>query len=117
VWVVVHCNHARELSQDVDVALARLVDAGIPVLNQAVLLRGVNDDADALRELCESLVRRRVFPYYLHHTDAATGNAHFRVPIEEGRALHAELAKRVSGIALPRYVVDPPDGSGKVDVG
>jgi len=114
VWVIVHCNHPAELSGDVDAALARLVDAGIPVLNQSVLLRGVNDDAAVLADLSRALVRRRVFPYYLHHTDAVTGNAHLRVPLEEGERIHRELRALVSGLALPSFVVDPPDGSGKV---
>ena len=116
VWVIVHCNHPRELSADVRDALARLVDAGVPVLNQAVLLRGVNDDAAVLAELCETLVALRVFPYYLHHTDPAAGNAAFRVEVERGLALYADLSARVSGVALPRYVIDPPDGSGKMPV-
>lgn len=116
VWVVVHCNHPRELSADVDAALARLVDAGIPVLNQAVLLRGVNDNVGILTELCEALVERRIFPYYLHHPDHAGGNAHFRLTQQEGLALWRGLKEKVSGIALPRYVLDPPDGSGKRDV-
>jgi lysine 2,3-aminomutase len=116
VWVIVHCNHQAELSADVDSALSRLVDAGIPVLNQSVLLAGVNDDPDVLEALSHALVARRVFPYYLHHTDAATGNAHFRVSTERGLAIYSALAARLSGLALPRYVVDPPDGSGKRDV-
>ncbi|MCB9681510.1 MAG: KamA family radical SAM protein [Alphaproteobacteria bacterium] len=116
VWVVVHVNHPRELSPDVDAALARLVDAGLPVLNQSVLLAGVNDDVDVLVALSEALVERRVRPYYLHQTDAVTGNAAFRVDPHRGVALHRALRARVSGIAAPRYVVDPPDGSGKIDV-
>ena len=113
VWVVVHANHSVELSQPVREALARLVDAGLPVLNQAVLLRGVNDSAEVLAELSESLVSLRVFPYYLHATDAAPGNAAFRVPLAEGKRIHEALRQRVSGIALPNFVIDPPDGSGK----
>ncbi|MCO4748261.1 MAG: KamA family radical SAM protein [Proteobacteria bacterium] len=113
VYVVVHTNHARELSADVDTALARLIDAGIPVLNQAVLLRGVNADAQVLAELFEALLERRVKPYYLHHTDHAAGNAHFRVSLDEGRALMRQVRERVGGLALPVYVLDPPDGSGK----
>ena len=116
VWVIVHCNHEAELTPAVQAALTRLVDAGIPVLNQSVLLRGVNDDAEVLAALCTALVRLRVFPYYLHHPDAVPGNAHFRLSEKEGRALYAGLAERVSGLALPRYVCDPPDGSGKRDV-
>lgn len=114
VWVVVHCNHVRELSPAVDDALRRLVDAGVPVLNQSVLLRGVNDDVDALVALCEALVVRRVFPYYLHVTDRVAGNAHLRVDAARASALWEGLARRVSGLALPRCVVDGPDG--KVDV-
>lgn len=117
VWVVVHANHPVELSAPVRDALARLVDAGLPVLNQAVLLRGVNDRADILAELCEELVAMRVFPYYLHHPDAAPGNASFRVPLERGRQIHDELRARLSGIALPTYVIDPPDGTGKRQIG
>lgn len=116
VWVLVHANHPVELNDEVASALGRLVDAGIPVLNQAVLLKGVNDDVDILERLSARLLELRVFPYYLHHTDAAPGNAHFRVTPERGLQLHAELARRVSGIGLPTYVVDPPDGSGKVPV-
>lgn len=116
VWVLVHCNHPRELSAEVRRALGRLIDAGLPVLNQAVLLRGVNDDVDTLAALCEDLVAIRVFPYYLHHPDHAPGNAGFRVTLEAGLKLHRELSRRVSGVALPTYVIDPPDGSGKVPV-
>jgi len=116
VWVVVHCNHPDELTHEVDVGLSRLVEAGIPVLNQAVLLRGVNDDVDVLVRLCEALVRRRVYPYYLHHPDPVPGSAAFRLDLERGLALYDALRERVSGLALPRYVVDRPDGSGKVDV-
>ncbi len=116
VWVLVHANHPRELSAEVRGALNRLVDAGLPVLNQCVLLRGVNDDVDTLAALCQDLLACRVHPYYLHHTDAAPGNAEFRVPIAEGLRIYAALKTRLSGIALPRYVIDPPDGSGKIAV-
>ncbi len=117
LWMVVHCNHVRELTPEVDRALASLVEAGVPVLNQSVLLRGVNDDAEQLALLCRALVRRRVFPYYLHHPDAVRGTAHLRLTLSEGRSIYADLRRKVSGIALPRYVIDPPDGSGKRDVG
>ncbi len=116
VWLVVHANHPRELTAAARAALGRLVDAGVPVLNQSVLLRGVNDDVDTLAALSEALVSLRVFPYYLHHPDRASGNAHFRLGLEEGLALHRALARRVSGIALPGYVIDLPDGSGKIPV-
>ncbi len=116
LWVVVHANHPRELRPEVTAALGALVDAGIPVLNQSVLLAGVNDDVDTLAALCEALVAARVFPYYLHHPDPAPGNAHFRVSPRRGLAIHRALARRVSGLALPGYVVDLPDGSGKIPV-
>ena len=116
VWLVVHCNHPDELSPDVEQALARFVDAGIPVLNQSVLLRGVNDDAEVLAVLSERLLMLRVKPYYLHHPDAVVGGAAFRVSIEEGLALHRALRAKVSGLGLPAYVIDPPDGTGKVPV-
>ncbi len=116
VWILVHANHAAELTPSVRQALGRLVDAGLPVLNQAVLLAGVNDDVDILQELCEQLVQLRVFPYYLHHPDAAQGNAAFRLSPERGLALWRALRQRVSGLALPNYVVDAPDGSGKLPV-
>ena len=74
------------------------------------------DDADVLVSLFEGLVRRRVFPYYLHHTDRAAGAAHFAVSLDDGLAIYRAVRRRVSGLALPRYVIDPPDGSGKVDV-
>ena len=116
VWMIVHTNHPNELSPEVDRALQELVGAGVPVLNQSVLLRGVNDDAAVLADLFEALVRRRVFPYYLHHPDHAAGNAHFRVDLDRGRAIVADLRGRISGVAMPRYVFDEPDGSGKHDI-
>ena len=116
VWVLVHVNHPVELTPEVDAALARLVDAGVPVLNQTVLLRKVNDDPDTLARLSNVLLERRVFPYYLHHPDAVPGNAAFRLSLAEGRSIYAALRQRVSGIGLPTYVRDPPDGSGKVAI-
>jgi lysine 2,3-aminomutase len=116
IWLIVHCNHPRELSVDVQSAISSLRRSGLPMLNQSVLLRGVNDDLDVLESLCKRLVEIGVFPYYLHHTDAAAGNGLFRVELEKGLDLYRQLERRISGIALPRYVIDPPDGSGKVDV-
>lgn len=115
-WMVVHANHPDELTAPVCEALGRLVDAGIPVLNQSVLLAGINDDVDVLARLSQRLVALRVFPYYLHHPDAAQGNASFRVTMQRGVAIHRALRARVSGIALPAYVIDRADGSGKVPV-
>lgn len=116
VWVLVHANHPVELSPPVRAALGQLVDAGVPVLNQAVLLAGVNDDPQVLAALCEELVGLRVFPYYLHHPDHAPGNAAFRVTPEVGLEIYQALRRRVSGVALPTYVMDLPDGSGKIPV-
>jgi lysine 2,3-aminomutase len=116
VWILVHVNHPVELSGPVRAAIGRLVDAGLPVLNQAVLLRGVNDDVDVLAKLSRELLGLRVFPYYLHHPDAAPGNAHFRVDPARGVALHRALRARTSGLGLPAYVIDLPDGSGKMPV-
>ncbi|MCC7016808.1 MAG: lysine-2,3-aminomutase-like protein, partial [Rhodospirillales bacterium] len=117
MYLAVHCNHARELSPEARAACRMFLDAGIPVLAQTVLLKGVNDSADALAELMEALVAARIKPYYLHHCDLAAGTSHFRATIGEGRALMAELRRRVSGLALPTYVLDIPGGHGKVPVG
>jgi lysine 2,3-aminomutase len=117
VWVVVHTNHAAELTPEALAALARLTRAGVPLLAQTVLLRGVNDSADALEDLFRALLRARVKPYYLHHCDRARGAGHFRTTITEGQAIMAELRRRLSGAALPTYVLDIPGGHGKVPVG
>jgi lysine 2,3-aminomutase len=116
VWVVIHCNHPRELDGDVRGALGRLIDAGIPVLNQSVLLAGVNDDVDVLASLSEELCNIGVKPYYLHHTDRVRGAGHFYVSLDRGLAIYQHLRQRLSGLELPRYVIDPDDGSGKIDV-
>jgi len=113
-FVAIHVNHPRELSPPVRAALARLIDAGIPVISQSVLLAGVNDDADTLESLLRALVECRVKPYYLHHPDLAPGTGHFRVRIEKGLALMRMLRARLSGIALPQYVLDIPGGVAKV---
>ncbi|OBS54489.1 lysine 2,3-aminomutase [Methylosinus sp. 3S-1] len=114
VYMALHVNHARELTPRAREAIARIQAAGVATLAQTVLLRGVNDDADTLETLMRALTALRVKPYYLHHPDLAPGTAHFRLSIEEGRALHGELARRISGIALPAYVLDIPGGYGKV---
>lgn len=117
VWLAVHVNHPRELSPKAAAALSRLAGAGIPLLSQTVLLRGVNDTAEVLEELFRALVRNRVRPYYLHHPDLAPGTGHFRLTVAEGRALMRSLRGRLSGIAQPTYVLDIPGGAGKVPVG
>ena len=101
---------------DVLRAIENIRKTGTPILNQTVLLKGINDSVEALKDLCTQLISIGVFPYYLHHTDRVKGAKDFFVTLEEGRKLYLELQKQVSGIALPRYVIDPEDGSGKVDV-
>ena len=117
VWVVVHVNHPDEITAAASGALRRLNRAGVPVLSQTVLLRGVNADADTLEALFRSLIRNRVKPYYLHHPDLAKGTGHFRVRLAEGQAIVASLRGRLTGIAQPIYVLDIPGGHGKVPVG
>lgn len=111
--LVVHVNHPAEIDVDVAEAFARLVEVGIPVLSQSVLLRGVNDRADVLAELYERLADLRVMPYYLHQLDAVAGAAHFEVPIATGRSLIAELRRRLPGYAVPRYVRETRGGTNK----
>lgn len=113
VYVAVHCNHPRELSDDAHAALTRMADAGIVLLGQSVLLKGVNDDIDTLADLMRALVAARVRPYYLHHADLAQGTSHFRTTIAEGQALVRQLRDRVSGLAQPHYVLDIPGGVSK----
>jgi lysine 2,3-aminomutase len=114
VYVVIHANHPRELTAAAKDAVTRLVRAGIPVLAQTVLLRGVNDDAAVLEALFRGLVAMRVKPYYLHHADLARGTAHFRTGIAEGQALVRALRVGASGLCQPTYVLDIPGGWGKV---
>jgi EF-P beta-lysylation protein EpmB len=106
--VVVHANHANEIDASVAAALAKLSDAGVPLLNQAVLLRGVNDTTAAQAALCETLVNHRVMPYYLHQLDRVAGAAHFEVPLEIGRRIVAELREQLPGYAVPRFVAELP---------
>jgi len=116
-YVALHANHPRELTPQVRDAVARIVDAGIPMVSQSVLLKGVNDDAPTLEALLRAFVECRIKPYYLHHADLAPGTSHFRTSIEEGQALMRALRGRVSGLAQPTYVLDIPGGHGKVPVG
>jgi len=116
-YVALHANHPRELTPAVRAACARIVDAGIPMVSQSVLLRGVNDDAVTLEALMRAFVETRIKPYYLHHADMAPGTSHFRTTLREGQALMRALRGRVSGLAQPTYVLDIPGGHGKVPVG
>jgi lysine 2,3-aminomutase len=117
VWLVLHANHARELDAATRTAVARVVEAGIPMLAQTVLLAGVNDDPASLEALFRALVAMRIKPYYLHHADLAPGTGHFRTSIATGQALVRSLRGRVSGLCQPSYVLDLPGGAGKVPIG
>ncbi|OMQ44985.1 lysine-2,3-aminomutase-like protein [Ensifer sp. 1H6] len=112
-YVALHANHPRELTQEARDASARLIDAGVVMVSQSVLLKGVNDDADVLAALMRAFVETRIKPYYLHHPDLAPGTSHFRLSIEEGQALVASLRGRVSGLCQPTYILDIPGGHGK----
>ncbi|HEY3847762.1 MAG TPA: lysine-2,3-aminomutase-like protein [Acetobacteraceae bacterium] len=117
LWLVVHANHAREFTPDARAALRRVLRHGIPLLGQSVLLRGVNDSAEALEALLRAMLAARVKPYYLHQLDPAPGTSRFHVPIAEGRRLLSALRGRVTGLAWPTYVLDIPGGHGKVPIG
>jgi lysine 2,3-aminomutase len=116
-YVALHANHPRELTQQARAACARLVDAGIVMISQSVLLKGVNDDPDTLAALMRAFVETRIKPYYLHHPDLAPGTGHFRLSIEEGRALVSSLRGRISGLCQPTYILDIPGGHGKAVIG
>jgi lysine 2,3-aminomutase len=113
-YVALHANHPREFTGEARAAIARIVDAGMVMISQTVLLKGVNDDAAVLAELMRTFVENRVKPYYLHHPDLAPGTAHFRLTLAEGRALVESLRGRVSGLCQPAYILDIPGGHGKV---
>ncbi|WP_062094231.1 MULTISPECIES: lysine-2,3-aminomutase-like protein [unclassified Caulobacter] len=117
VYVALHANHARELTPAARAACARIVDAGIPMVSQTVLLRGVNDNAQTLADLMRAFVETRIKPYYLHHGDLAPGTAHLRTTVAEGQAIMRALRGTLSGLAQPTYVLDIPGGHGKVPVG
>lgn len=116
VYVMTHFNHVNELTPEAEAACARLVDAGLVVYNQSVLLRGVNDDVDAIRTLNRRLVANRVTPYYLHQCDMAEGIEHFRTPLAVGLDIIDQLRGHMSGLAVPHFAVDVPGGLGKVTV-
>ena len=116
-YVALHANHPRELTLEARAACARLIDAGIPMLGQTVLLKGVNNDIETLTALMRAFVEARIKPYYLHHPDLAPGTARFRLPVAEGQALVRALQGSVSGLCQPTYVLDIPGGHGKAPLG
>ncbi len=113
-YLMTQFNHPHELTEEAVGAVAMFVDAGIPAMNQSVLLKGVNDDVETLEELCNKLVFSRIKPYYLFQGDLVEGTSHFRVPLQKGLVLEKELRRRLSGLAMPLYAVDLPQGGGKV---
>jgi lysine 2,3-aminomutase len=117
IWVMTHFNHPNELTEESRAACQTLVDAGFPVNNQTVLLRGVNDDASTLERLFRGLVRQRVRPYYLLQADPVKGTGHLRTTVQTGIDIMAQLQGRLSGIALPKFIIDAPGGFGKVPIG
>src|SRR5262249_34500848 len=116
-YVALHANHPRELSPAARAACARIVDAGIPMLSQTVLLHGVNDDVETLSALMRAFVECRIKPYYLHHADLAPGTGHLRTSIAAGQDLMRQMRGRFSGLCQPAYVLDIPGGAGKVPIG
>ncbi len=116
LWINTHFNHPNELTQEAASACAKLIDAGIPLGNQTVLLRGVNDSPQTIEQLCRGLVRMRVRPYYLYQCDLIRGVEHFRTPLSRGIEIMEYLRGKVSGVAIPNFVVDAPHGGGKIPV-
>jgi lysine 2,3-aminomutase len=114
IWVMTHFNHPKELSPAAVRACNRLADAGFPVMNQTVLLRGINDHADTLEQLFRGLIRARVRPYYLLQADPVRGTGHLRTPLSVGLQIMEALQGRLTGIALPKFICDTPGGLGKV---
>lgn len=117
LWMSVHSNHPKELTHEVRLALGRLADAGIPLGNQSVLLKGVNDRADTLKSLFHKLLLCRVRPYYLYQCDLISGSAHLRTTIRDGQEIMEQLRGHTTGYAVPTYVVDGPGGGGKIPIG
>ncbi|WP_298860891.1 EF-P beta-lysylation protein EpmB [uncultured Gimesia sp.] len=116
VWMVIHANHPNEIAGDAEIAIRNMLQAGIPTLNQAVLLKGINDNADTLVKLSEKLINLGAVPYYLHQLDRVTGVAHFEVAEEQGRALVRELRTRLPGYAVPQYVREIAGESHKISL-
>jgi lysine 2,3-aminomutase len=114
LYVAIHFNHPRELTDDAVRACEQLADSGIPVESQTVLLKGINDDAKTLKKLFQELLKRRVRPYYLHQCDLVVGASHFRTSIQTGLDIMKSLQGNTSGLAIPRYAVDAPGGGGKI---
>lgn len=116
IWLNTHFNHSKEITEESAAACARLANAGIPLGNQSVLLRGVNDCANIMKELVHNLVKIRVRPYYIYQCDLSMGLEHFRTPVSKGIEIIESLRGHTSGYAVPTFVVDAPGGGGKIPV-
>ena len=116
LFISVHANHPRELTTEVKEGLGRLVDAGIPLGNQSVLLKGVNDSVPVMKALIHKLLMCRVRPYYLYQCDLISGSAHLRTSVRKGLEIMRELRGHTTGYAVPQYVIDAPGGGGKVPI-
>lgn len=116
IWINTHFNHPNEITAESSLACERIADAGIPIGNQTVLLRGINDNAETLKELFIKLVKIRVRPYYLYQCDIAKGIGHFRTPVSQGIEIMKKIRGYISGYAVPTFVIDAPGGGGKMPV-
>lgn len=116
LWINTHFNHPQEITEESIKACRKIIDAGIPMGNQTVLLKGINDDPLIIEELCRKLIKIPIKPYYLYQCDLVRGVDHFRTPLEKGIEIMAHLRGRLSGIAIPTFVVDAPEGKGKIPV-
>jgi lysine 2,3-aminomutase len=116
IWINTHFNHPKEITPDAAKACADIVDAGIPLGNQSVLLRGINDNPDTMKELLLKLVKARIRPYYLYQCDLSRGLGHFRTRVETGIEIIRALTGNISGYAVPKFVIDAPTGGGKVPI-
>ena len=116
LWMNIHINHPKEITADVEAALARLADGGIPLGSQTVLLAGINDCPNVMTALVHKLVRNRVRPYYVYQCDLVQGAGHFRTPLGKGIEVMEALRGHTSGLAIPTFVVDAPEGGGKVPI-
>ncbi|NCC68483.1 MAG: arginine 2,3-aminomutase, partial [Clostridia bacterium] len=116
IWINTHFAHPREITTEAERACAAIVDAGIPLGNQSVLLRGINDNAETMKELLLKLVHMRVRPYYLYQCDLSKGIGHFRTTVEEGIDIMHALTGNISGYAVPKFVIDAPGGGGKIPI-
>lgn len=116
VWLNTHFNHPNEITEESQRACAKLVNSGIPIGNQCVLLKGVNDNAEIMIELCRKLLKMRVRPYYMYQCDLVKGVEHFRTPISKGVEIMEKLRGRVSGMGIPSFIIDSPEGKGKIPI-